>query len=61
MKGEFAMSCPTCRVVDVTEITLQLGGRLVTMHSCRRCEARWWDEEGTRVALRHVLTLVNTP
>lgn len=55
------MSCPTCRVVDVTEITLELGGRRVTMHSCRRCEARWWDEEGTRVALRHVLTLVNTP
>jgi hypothetical protein len=52
------MSCPMCRVADLTEISLHLRGRRVTMHSCRRCETRWWDEDGERVALRHVLTLV---
>jgi hypothetical protein len=27
------------------------------MHSCIRCETRWWDQDGRRVALHHVLHL----
>ena len=51
------MSCPRCRAVDLNEISLQLRGRSVTMHSCSRCENRWWDEDGQRVAFHHVLRL----
>jgi hypothetical protein len=51
------MRCPTCRIADVTEISLKLKGSSVTMHSCVRCETRWWDQDGHRVAFRHVLHL----
>ena len=51
------MSCPTCRVTDVTEISLTLKGSSVTMHSCTRCETRWWDQDGQQVALGQVLHL----
>ncbi|MFN2608698.1 MAG: hypothetical protein ABR511_12555 [Acidimicrobiales bacterium] len=44
---------------DLTEISLTLRGNHVTMHSCSRCETRWWDEQGEKVALRHVLHLVS--
>lgn len=52
------MRCPTCRVARVTEISLTLGGSSVTMRSCARCETRWWDQDGQRVALHHILRLV---
>lgn len=52
------MRCPTCRGGDLTEIRLQLRGNSITMHSCSRCETRWWDQEGERVALHHVLAMV---
>jgi hypothetical protein len=29
------------------------------MHSCSHCETRWWDEEGERVALHHVLRMAD--
>ena len=51
------MKCPSCRVTAVTEISLELKGSSVTMHSCTRCETRWWDQDGQRVALGHVLHL----
>ncbi len=57
LKEGVHMRCPTCRVPQVTEISLTLKGSSVTMHSCTRCETRWWDQEGRRVALHHVLRL----
>ncbi len=51
------MSCPKCRAGDLTEIGLLLRGKSVTMHSCSRCETRWWDADGERVQLHHVLRL----
>lgn len=51
------MTCPKCRVAGVTEINLELRGSSVTMHSCSRCDTRWWDQAGDTVALRHVLDL----
>jgi hypothetical protein len=51
------MTCPTCRAVELTEIGLVLRGNRVTMHSCSRCESRWWFREGERVDFRHVLHL----
>lgn len=57
IEGESEMSCPKCSAADLTEINLNLRGRSVVMHSCSRCEMRWWDAEGEQVALRHVLGL----
>jgi hypothetical protein len=51
------MSCPKCRAADLTEISLELRGKSVIMRSCARCETRWWDADGERVALHHVLHL----
>jgi hypothetical protein len=51
------MSCPKCRGAELSEIRLSLRGKSVIMHSCARCETRWWDADGERVALRHVLHL----
>jgi hypothetical protein len=51
------MRCPKCRVADLTAISLTLRGRSLTMHSCSHCELRWWDQEGERVALNHVIGL----
>lgn len=51
------MRCPTCRLTDVTEISLTLKGSSVTMYNCTRCETRWWDRDGHRVALHHILNL----
>ncbi len=52
------MTCPTCRSTDLIEIGLNLRDQLVTMHSCSRCENRWWDKAGERVSLPSVLQLV---
>ena len=53
------MTCPTCRVVDVSEIRLNIRDRRLTMHACVRCEARWWDHDGEPVGLDQVLGLVS--
>lgn len=53
------MSCPYCRSRGLVEIHMHLQGSRVTMHSCSACERRWWDQEGTEVALGSVLDLVS--
>ncbi len=53
------MSCPVCTADHVIEISLSLLEREVTMHSCPRCDTRWWDESGDRIALDHVLDLAS--
>ncbi len=52
------MRCPTCRVVELSEIRLKLHDCDVTLHTCVRCEQRWWDRDGEPVALDQVLGLV---
>ncbi|MBA3266662.1 MAG: hypothetical protein H0T70_00170 [Acidimicrobiia bacterium] len=52
------MTCPVCARADVSEIRLTIRDRRVTMHSCVRCEQRWWDSDGEPVALGEVLDLV---
>jgi hypothetical protein len=39
------------------EIGLTLKERNVTMHSCSRCDTRWWDTDGTQFGLPNVLEL----
>ncbi len=51
------MVCPRCKTSKLVEIGLVVGGRQVTMRSCSRCDARWWDSEGEPLALPGVLEL----
>ena len=51
------MTCPNCRGARLVEIGLTLQERSVTMHSCSRCDVRWWDDEGEKLPLSHVLDL----
>jgi hypothetical protein len=39
------------------EIGLNLRGSRVTMHSCSKCDTRWWDTDGEKVALTTVFDL----
>jgi hypothetical protein len=51
------MSCPNCRVSQLVEIGMNVGENRVTMHSCSRCDTRWWERDGRRVAVNGVLQL----
>lgn len=52
------MACPKCRARYTVEIEVTLAGKSVTLHSCSRCDTRWWDdEEGEVVNLRDVIDL----
>ena len=51
------MTCPNCRNARLVQIGLTLKERNVTMHSCSRCDTRWWDSDGELVALTNVLEL----
>jgi hypothetical protein len=57
VRGEWAVECPSCSSNRLVEIDITLQERRVTMHSCSRCETRWWDQEGEPVGLGHVLEL----
>lgn len=57
MKGSRAMSCPNCRASQLVEIGMNVGENRVTMHSCSRCDTRWWERDGSRVAVNGVLEL----
>ena len=51
------MKCPRCQRSRLVEIDVTLGERQVTMHSCSRCDTRWWESEGESVALTQVVEL----
>jgi len=51
------MTCPNCRGARLVQIGLRLKERKVTMHSCSRCDTRWWDSDGKRLGLTNVLDL----
>ena len=51
------MECPSCSSSRLVEIDITLQERRVTMHSCSRCDTRWWDSEGELVPLVSVLAL----
>ena len=51
------MTCPRCRAARLVEIVVSISDRRVTMHSCSRCDTRWWDSEGESLALPGVLEL----
>ena len=51
------MGCPVCSTKQLVEIDITLGEARVTMHSCSRCDTRWWDRNGRRVNVDGVLEL----
>jgi transposase-like protein len=55
---ESPMSCPKCSARQLVEIGVNLSGKNVTLHSCSRCDSRWWDDEqGEVVQLDEVIDL----
>lgn len=51
------MKCPRCRGARLVCIDIQIGEENVRLHSCSRCDTRWWERNGERVALEQVLNL----
>ena len=49
------MLCPLCSVAHLVSISMQVNERTLTLHSCSRCETRWWDCDGENVGFRDVL------
>ncbi|MCU1462350.1 MAG: hypothetical protein JWO37_2425 [Acidimicrobiales bacterium] len=42
----------------MVEIGLTVNERQVMMHSCSRCDTRWWDSDGELLPLANLLELV---
>ncbi len=52
------MACPTCSARQLIEIGVTVAGKAVTLHSCSRCDSRWWDDEkGDVIDLNEVIDL----
>ena len=52
------MRCPQCEGQDTTTIVIKLrGDDDVSFYQCRRCEAKWWQHDGSTIALDEVLNL----
>lgn len=54
------MNCPNCRGAQLVLIELSLKGDDLTMHSCSRCDTRWWERNGEQITLDGVLELATT-
>jgi formate dehydrogenase maturation protein FdhE len=56
--GFIDVKCPQCTGSDCIEIEINLKQEnTVRFMSCRRCEAKWWQREGSTIALDEVLNL----
>lgn len=55
------MICPICRIARLVSIAMTVNDRRLTMHSCARCETRWWDRDGENVGLNSVLQTAAAP
>jgi hypothetical protein len=51
------MACPVCQARQIVEIGINLSDSKVTLHSCSKCDTRWWDRDGDQVNVDGVLTL----
>jgi Zn-finger nucleic acid-binding protein len=49
------VTCPICNIAQLVTINMNVNQRTLTLHSCSRCETRWWDCDGEHVALNSVL------
>ncbi|MDA8195760.1 MAG: hypothetical protein M0019_00865 [Actinomycetota bacterium] len=53
------MLCENCRLGTTVEISLTVGGHLVSLVSCSHCDKRIWQADGKGVEVNHVLTMAN--
>ncbi|HSH58748.1 MAG TPA: hypothetical protein VK988_03725 [Acidimicrobiales bacterium] len=51
------MKCPRCKTSQLVDIEVTLQEQRVTMHSCSRCDSRWWESEGESLGLPRVVEL----
>lgn len=51
------MKCPYCRAARLVLIDITIAGDRVRLHSCSRCDRRWWERNGEPVGLDTVLDL----
>jgi transcription elongation factor Elf1 len=49
------MTCPLCNIANLVTISMAVNQRQLTLHSCDRCETRWWKADGEQVGLNDVL------
>jgi hypothetical protein len=54
-KGTSEMTCPLCNIANLVTIAMTVNQRQLTLHSCSRCETRWWKADGDQVGLGDVL------
>ncbi len=56
------MKCPLCNLANLVIINITANGRALALHSCHRCETKWWEADGENVGLSTVLNAaVATP
>lgn len=49
------MTCPLCQIARLVTITMTVNTKQLTLHSCSRCETKWWKADGENVGLSTVL------
>ncbi len=49
------MTCPLCHIANLVTISMSVNQRQLELHSCGRCETRWWKADGDQVGLGTVL------
>lgn len=49
------MTCPLCSIAQLVTIAMRVNERDLTLHSCSRCETKWWHADGENVGLSEVL------
>lgn len=54
-KDFIAMTCPLCHIANLVSISMNVNQRQLELHSCGRCEMRWWKADGDQVGLSDVL------
>ena len=51
------MHCKNCRGAQLVLVDISLKGESLRMHSCSRCDTRWWECNGERIELDGVLDM----
>ena len=55
-----AATCPLCQISHLVTISMSVNGRDLTLHSCNRCETKWWKADGENVGIKTVLDTAAT-
>ncbi len=49
------MTCPLCNIAQLVTIAMRVNERDLKLHSCSRCETKWWHADGENVGFADVL------